>query len=290
MTLQNAVEVELPIEQAGARLAPPPEPTAPDGQAPEMPSETDNAPPIPSPDSQEYEDEVTERIRKNAPMFIAQDKKAKLSTHIAKELKSVLAYDLALLKAIKVGKGRDGEWGDLLKELDLARSTVDRWVEKKFLNGELPPWAEEKLKNNKHEDPDLDENEEDVEDVEEAEAKTIMRFSENRLECVIPFTADEKAVFIKYFCLLTAEEAKYIFIEAIRVAAEAKRGQGLADTPAAEANDLGALIQRVRGHLQPEETPQRKSHAFLDDVPCDVGNLVTQPQLANAALAEGELR
>ena len=270
--MTNAVQ-EVP-KQAGEQETPPPETTASDGQA-AMPSETDNAPlAVKLPvffdhDSQEYEANLTKRIRETAPTFIAKEKVAKLAAHIVKEMKDKLAYDLALKKAILLGKGgRDSEWGPFVESIGLVIRTVDRWVEKKLDNDELPVWADAKLRATKHEasepEPDNDDD-----DLEEDEATPIMRFTENRLECVFPFTADEKTEFVEYLCFLTAEEAKQVFIEAMRVAAEAKRGQ-----------------------VEPENTPPRKSHAFLDDdvETCDVGNLAAQAQSVDVALAEGELR
>jgi len=278
-----STEIEAPDIQAGAQCCALTETATinsePDGQQAEQPT----APPVAGAapplavklplffdhDSQEYEANLTKRIRETAPTFIAKEKAAKLDVRIVKEMKDKLAFDLAVKKAILLGKGgRDSEWGPFVESIGLVIRTVDRWVEKKLDNDELPVWATEKLRATKHEapEPELDN---DDDDLEEDEATPIMRFTENRLECVFPFTADEKTDFVNYLCFLTAEEAKQVFIEAMRVAAEAKRGQ-----------------------VEPENTPPRKSHAFLDDdvETCDVGNLAAQAQSVDVALAEGELR
>ncbi len=274
------MNTEAPDIQIGAQCCAPPEiaiiDSEPDGQQAEQhatPPVTETAPPLAvklplffDHDSQEYEANLTKRIRESAPTFIAKEKAAKLDVRIVKEMKDTLAYNLALKKAILLGKGgRDSEWGPFVESIELVIRTVDRWIEKKLDNDELPAWAMIKLRATKHEapEPELDN---DDDGLEEAEATPIIHFTENRLECVFPFTADEKTDFVKYLCLLTAEEAKHVFIEAMRVAAEAKRGQ------------------------EPENAVLRKSRAFLAEMPCDVGNLAAQAQSVDVALAEGEWR
>jgi hypothetical protein len=278
------------VEELGDKYSEPdPEPEV---SAPSAPA---TSPEIPEHESQEYEDALTERIRQNAPQYLEKSKIAKTALGDLKDAKEELAYQLACWKAIKVGKGRDGEWGPFLKDLRLARSTVDRWVERKFLNGELPQWASTKLAANKRADDTDDADPQDNQDgqqdhveTEEVEVKASVRFTENRLECVFPFTADEKAEFVKCFEFIkTADEAKQIFIEAMLKEAEVRReqwerrrseifggsksldfldraaaGDEPVDSRSAEepnrtqmtASELGALVQHSRELKQQAET------------------------------------
>jgi hypothetical protein len=71
-----------------------------------------------------------------------------------KDIRATLTYELALLKAVHVGRGRDGDWGDYLKaKFGLKRRTVDRWIKKEVSQGQLPPWASQKLIANMDPDP-----------------------------------------------------------------------------------------------------------------------------------------
>ena len=71
-----------------------------------------------------------------------------------KDIRATMTYELALLKAVHVGRGRDGDWGDYLKnKFGLARRTVDRWIKKEVSQGQLPPWAADKLRANMDPDP-----------------------------------------------------------------------------------------------------------------------------------------
>jgi hypothetical protein len=71
-----------------------------------------------------------------------------------KDIRATMTYELALLKAVHVGRGRDGDWGDYLKnKFGLARRTVDRWIKKEVSQGQLPPWVADKLRANMDPDP-----------------------------------------------------------------------------------------------------------------------------------------
>jgi hypothetical protein len=52
-----------------------------------------------------------------------------------------------------------------------------------------------------------------------------IKFTGTILECVFPFTADEKAEFIENLSLIGEEKAKRVFAGAVKQAAEAMRGQ-----------------------------------------------------------------
>jgi hypothetical protein len=71
-----------------------------------------------------------------------------------KDIRATMTYELALLKAVHVGRGRDGDWGAYLKsKFSLARRTVDRWIKEEVSQGQLPPWAAGKLRANMDPDP-----------------------------------------------------------------------------------------------------------------------------------------
>jgi hypothetical protein len=52
-----------------------------------------------------------------------------------------------------------------------------------------------------------------------------IKFTGTILECVFPFTADEKAEFLENLSLIGEEKAKRVFVGAVKQAAEAMRGQ-----------------------------------------------------------------
>lgn len=62
-----------------------------------------------------------------------------------------LAYKLACLKAVRVGRGRDGRWDSYVtdKLQPLTVRTIDRWIKKELEQGTLPEWAAAKLTANK---------------------------------------------------------------------------------------------------------------------------------------------
>ncbi len=62
-----------------------------------------------------------------------------------------LAYKLACLKAVRVGRGRDGRWDSYVtdKLQPLTVRTIDRWIKKVLEQGALPEWAAAKLTANK---------------------------------------------------------------------------------------------------------------------------------------------
>jgi hypothetical protein len=92
--------------------------------------------------------EVEDRLFKAAPEYLSSvDQAAKRAADV-KRIREKLSYDLALYKAIKVGRGRDGEWDPFVKKLGLAVRTVDRWVANKVASGDLPEWAAIRLRAN----------------------------------------------------------------------------------------------------------------------------------------------
>ena len=92
--------------------------------------------------------EVEDRLFKAAPEYLDFVRQAKKRAADARRTREKLAYDLSLYKSIKVGRGRDGEWGPFVKKLGLAVRTVDRWVANKVASGDLPNWAVIRLRAN----------------------------------------------------------------------------------------------------------------------------------------------
>jgi hypothetical protein len=99
--------------------------------------------------------EVEARLFKAAPEYrdlviLAAKKRAD-----AGRIREKLAHDFAIYKAIKVGRGRDGEWGAFVEKLGFKTRTVDRWVSDKIklASGELPAWVVAKLKSNQDPEP-----------------------------------------------------------------------------------------------------------------------------------------
>lgn len=236
VTINPEPDVQEPGTQAGLQQSVSAEPVTvdseQDGSASAPLSESEYALPAAEWDTQQYEDKVAKRLRQNAPKFAAKDKAAKLAVHIAGKLKNQLAYDLAIWKAIKVGKGRDGEWGPFVeKELKLNRRTVDRWIEKKLDGDQLPPWAADRLRSNKK-DVAKPGDDQDTPDHQETgpTGGGAFQFTEalpegtEILEWAVPVTANEKAELLENLRFFTVEEAKRLFIEAVRNAAVAKRG------------------------------------------------------------------
>jgi len=86
------------------------------------------------------------------------------------------------------------------------------------------------------------------------------------LECLFPFTTDEKAEVQECLGLLTAEVVKRAFVAAVKQAAETMRGQQ-ADLAAAQQGLEAAQAASgptEQAEARPTQTP-RKSLAFLDD-------------------------
>lgn len=92
--------------------------------------------------------EVEARLFKSAPEYKGLMDLSRKKEADAKRIREQLAYDFALYKAIKVGRGRDGEWGPFVEKLGLAVRTVDRWVTNKLATGDLPEWVTTRLKAN----------------------------------------------------------------------------------------------------------------------------------------------
>jgi hypothetical protein len=101
-----------------------------------------------------YEIVLDARLQGTVTDYNAKRKTIGRANSDLKDIRGTLTYELALLKAVHVGRGRDGDWGDYLKKkFGLARRTVDRWVKKEVSQGQLPPWASEKLIANMDPDP-----------------------------------------------------------------------------------------------------------------------------------------
>jgi len=142
----------------------------------------------------------------------------------AQESKAQLALEFALWKAITVGKGREGKWRPFVESQGLALRTVDRWVAKKLATGQLPHWADERLRRNKKAPP------EPGCQPPETTPERGVRFRKARpdgaeiLEWPVPFTAGEKAEFVNNVRFLSVEKAKRLFLAALHNAAQVKRG------------------------------------------------------------------
>lgn len=91
---------------------------------------------------------VEDRLFNAAPEYLNFVDQAAKRAADAKRIRECMAYDFALYKAIKVGRGRDGEWGPFILKLGLVVRTVDRWVANKLASGQLPEWAATKLRAN----------------------------------------------------------------------------------------------------------------------------------------------
>ena len=78
---------------------------------------------------------------------VYKDSLATLKTH-----ETSLTYALACLKAVRVGKGRDGEWSKYAeaKFTPLKLRTMDRWITRALEEkGSLPEWVVTRLTANK---------------------------------------------------------------------------------------------------------------------------------------------
>lgn len=179
--------------------------------------------------------DVCRRLREMASQYNIKRKEAARNQSDPRSLKDKLATDFAILKALHVGRGRDGNWGPFITELGLAVRTVDRWVADKLASAQLPEWVVQRLTVDKPESaasPDSDPNP----DLQESDhvAKPIIRFTGKALpngteilKFIIPFTADEKAQFVECLNLIGEVEAKRLFVEALVRAAESMRGRTL---------------------------------------------------------------
>jgi hypothetical protein len=104
--------------------------------------------------------EIQARLVTNVEAFNKANNFVKRRQSDVEDMRSRLTYDFAVFKAIKVGRGRNGEWSKFVTEnLKMNVRTVDRWIEdkldgKKLDNVELPTWVVVRLNGNrKHDDP-----------------------------------------------------------------------------------------------------------------------------------------
>jgi hypothetical protein len=66
---------------------------------------------------------------------------------VVQQAEEDLAYELAHLKAVRVGKGREGKWEPyvLSKLQPLTVRTIDRWIAREIKRGNLPAWVVARL-------------------------------------------------------------------------------------------------------------------------------------------------
>lgn len=236
-------KTETPATQAGEQNATPVETvtrsTESDGQTPGAQAEAETTTPNPAPpldlESSKIEAKITKSIRQLALEYLRRGKWVKEALGKKNESKDKLAYNFALKKAILLGNGgRDSEWGPFVTGLRFHVRTVDRWIEKKLDSGELPAHVAKRLTANKkgksETDTEQDANQPDA--APNTTVKTVVQFSGKPLpdgveilECIFPFTADEKAEFLESLSLVGAEKAKRLFMEVVKQAAETMRGQ-----------------------------------------------------------------
>jgi hypothetical protein len=86
------------------------------------------------------------RLQKLAPQYHSTTEALVIGQQEAEALRQELAYEFSFLKAIHIGKGRDSNWGPLVKDLGFKVRTVDRWVANMLASGELPPEVAQKLR------------------------------------------------------------------------------------------------------------------------------------------------
>ncbi len=101
-----------------------------------------------APDNYTEQVHICTRIREAAKTYNAKIALATANKKEADELREQLAIEFATYKAMKVGKGRDGEWSNFIKDLGFKVRTVDRWISNKLATGQLPAWVAERLTQN----------------------------------------------------------------------------------------------------------------------------------------------